>query len=80
MSAGLDWEQLPDAVVDAFIERLQLVEILLDPLLPQADKRAERRHYQQQHGVGERTIRGFLHRYRKRGLRGLLFHPGPGAG
>ena len=74
MSAGIDWEQLPEAVVEAFRERLHLVEILLDPLLPQADKRAERRHYQQQHGVGERTIRGYLHRYRKRGPRGLLFY------
>ena len=75
MSAGdLNWEQLPEAVVEAFIERLHLVEILLDPLLPEADKRAEQRHYQQQHGVGERTIRGYLLRYRKRGPRGLLLY------
>ena len=69
-----NWEQLPEAVVEAFSERLQLVELLLDPLLPQADKRAEQRRYQQQHGVGERTIRSYLHRYRKRGPRGLLFY------
>ena len=31
-AAGIDWEQLPDAVVEAFSERLQLVEVLLDPL------------------------------------------------
>ena len=49
-AAGIDWDQLPDAVVEAFIERLHLVEMLLDPLLPAADKRAEQRHYQQQHG------------------------------
>ena len=73
-AAGIDWEQLPDAVVEAFIERLHLVEMLLDPLLPAADKQAEQRRYQQQHGVGERTIRGYLHRYRKRGPRGLLFY------
>ena len=73
-AAGIDWEQLPDAVVEAFIERLHLVEMLLDPLLPEADKRAEQRRYQQQHGVGERTIRGYLHRYRKRGPRSLLFY------
>ena len=36
-AAGIDWEQLPDAVVEAFIERLHLVEMLLDPLLPEAD-------------------------------------------
>ena len=35
-AAGIDWEQLPDAVVEAFIERLHLVEMLLDPLLPAA--------------------------------------------
>ena len=33
-------------------------------------KRAERRRYCQQHRVGERTIRGCLHRYRKKGLAG----------
>ena len=75
MSAGaIDWEQLPESVVEAFDERLHLVELLLDPLLPAADKRAERRRYQQQHGVGERTIRSYLHRYRKQGPRGLLFY------
>ena len=79
MSAGnLNWDQLPEAVVDAFSERLYLVELLLDPLLPAADKQAEQRRYQQQHGVGERTIRGYLLRYRRQGPRGLLFyHPRP---
>lgn len=75
MSGGdLNWEQLPEAVVEAFNERLYLVEMLLDPLLPQADKQAERRRYQQQHGIGERTIRGYLQRYRQRGPRSLLFY------
>ena len=75
MSAGdIDWNQLPDAVVEAFSERLHLVEVLLDPLLAAADKRADRRRYREQHGVGERTIRGYLHRYRKQGPRGLLFY------
>ena len=75
MSAeAIDWNQLPESVVEAFDERLHLVELLLDPLLPAADKRAERRRYQQQHGVGERTIRSYLHRYRKQGPRGLLFY------
>ena len=73
-AAGSDWEQLPDAVVEAFSERLHLVEMLLDPLLPAADKQAEQRRYQLQHGVGERTIRGYLQRYRKQGPRGLLFY------
>ena len=75
MSGGdLNWEQLPEAVVEAFSERLHLVEMLLDPLLPQTDKQAEQRRYQRQHGVGERTIRGYLHRYRNQGPRGLLFY------
>ena len=73
-AADLDWEQLPEAIVEAFSERLHLVELLLDPLLPEADKRAEQRRYQYQHGIGERTIRSYLQRYRKRGPRGLLFY------
>ena len=68
------WEQAPDAAMEAFDERLRLVEILLDPHIGNADKRAERRRYCEQHRVGERTIRGYLHRYRKKGPRGLLFY------
>ena len=68
------WEQIPDAAMEAFDERLRLVEMLLDPHLGNADKRAERRRYCEQHRVGERTIRGYLHRYRKKGPRGLLFY------
>ena len=68
------WEQAPDAAMEAFDERLRLIEILLDPHIGNADKRAERRRYCEQHRVGERTIRGYLHRYRKKGPRGLLFY------
>ena len=68
------WEQIPEAVMEAFSERLRLVELLLDPHLGSADKRAERRRYCEQHRVGARTIRGYLHRYRKQGPRGLLFY------
>ena len=68
------WEQIPDAAMEAFDERLRLVEMLLDPHIGNADKRAERRRYCEQHRVGERTIRGYLHRYRKKGPRGLLFY------
>ena len=75
MSAGtIDWEQIPDSVLEAFSERLQLVEVLLDPLIHALDKQAERRRYREQHGVSERTIRGYLQRYRKQGPRGLLFY------
>ena len=70
----LDWEQVPEAVMEAFSERLHLVELLLDPHLSNADKRAERRRYCQQHRVGERTIRDYLRRYRKQGPHGLLFY------
>ena len=69
-----DWDQVPESVMEAFGERLHLVETLLDPQIEPAAKRAERRRYCQQHGVGERTVRGYLHRYRKKGARALLFY------
>ena len=44
MSLGdFPWEQIPDAAMEAFDERLRLVEMLLDPHIGNADKRAERR-------------------------------------
>ena len=73
-ACDLDWQQIPQPILEAFDERLQLVEVLLDAQIDPADKRAERRRYQQRHGVGERAIRGYLHRYRTRGPRGLLFY------
>ena len=69
-----DWDQVPESVMEAFGERLHLVETLLDPQIEPAAKRAERRRYCQQHGVGERTVRGYLHRYGKKGARALLFY------
>ena len=69
-----DWDKVPEPAMEAFSERLHLVETLLDPQIEPAAKRAERRRYCEQHGVGERTVRGYLHRYRKKGARALLFY------
>ena len=69
-----DWDEVPEPVMQAFSERLQLVETLLDPQIEPAAKRAARRRYCEQHEVGERTVRGYLHRYRNNGARALLFY------
>jgi len=70
----MDWDLIPEGVFQAFQRRVELVELLLDPTVDSAGKREERRRYCEQHRVGERTIRNYLHRYRKKGPRGLLFY------
>ena len=80
-SEFMDWELIPEGVFQAFQRRLELVELLLDPTVDSDTKGEERRRYREEHRVGDRTIRNYLHRYRKKGPRGLLFyrprHPCP---
>ncbi|MCK5008094.1 MAG: DDE-type integrase/transposase/recombinase [Spirochaetales bacterium] len=70
----MDWELIPERVFQAFQRRVELVELLLDPTVDNSTKREQRRRYREEHRVGDRTIRNYLHRYRKKGPRGLLFY------
>ena len=75
MSEGhINWDQIPESAFQAFLARLALVELLLDPHIDSATKRTERRRYCEYHRLGTRTIRNYIARYRKKGPRGLLFY------
>lgn len=70
----IDWKKIEEKELDAFNRRLALVETLLDESIDESDRIRARQTYRQEHGVGDRTIRNYISRYRKDGAFGLLFH------
>ncbi len=69
-----DWRHLDEKHLEAWQQRLELVETLLDERIHESEQAEIRRAYIRQHGVTERTIRNYLGRYRERGAEGLLLH------
>lgn len=70
----VDWRDIDEKQLEAFTSRVALVETLLDDSIDESDRIRIRQMYREIHGVGERTIRNYLKRYREEGQYGLLFH------
>ena len=68
------WPDIPDEPFEAFQRRLELVELLLDESISIKEKREAKQAYRYAHKVSDRSIRRYLHLYRKKGPRGLLFY------
>jgi transposase InsO family protein len=68
------WTDLDEHHLEAWQQRVELVETLLDECIHETERAEIRRAYIRQHGVSERTIRNYLRRYREHGGEGLLFH------
>jgi len=74
MSVFEYWEDVPDKSFEQFQKRLELVQLLLNDDVSPRDKREAKKAYMRLHQVSDRTIRRYVHQYRKKGDRGLLFH------
>jgi len=74
MSRSEYWPDIPDGNFEAFQQRLELVELLLDETVSMREKREAKKAYQSLHHVSERTIRRYVQQYRKKGARALLFY------
>lgn len=74
MSPSEYWPDIPDHVFEAFQRRVELVELLLDESISMQDKRKAKQAYRYVHRISDRTVRRYLHLYRKNGPRGLLFY------
>jgi putative transposase len=73
-----DWSQITEQELEAWRRRVALVETLLDERIEEQERRSARWSYQREQGVGERTIRNYLKRYREGGPLALLYrHGGP---
>ena len=69
-----NWKELDEQHLQAWQQRVELVETLLDERIHESERAEIRRSYIRQHGVSERTIRNYLRRYREDGGDGLLFY------
>ncbi|HYX07064.1 MAG TPA: DDE-type integrase/transposase/recombinase [Bacteroidales bacterium] len=67
------WADVPEHQFKAYLQRLELVEILTDDTIPEVEKRKLKSEYMCDFRVTDRTIRNYLHKYRKKGAAGLLF-------
>lgn len=67
-----EWDQISEKELEAWRRRVALVETLLDERIDESERRSVRWAYQREQGVGERTIRNYLKRYRDGGPLGLL--------
>lgn len=67
------WADVPEHKFKAYLRRLELVETLLDDTITKAEKRKLKHEYMLDFHVSDRSIRNYLHKYRKKGAAGLLF-------
>jgi hypothetical protein len=76
MEKQLDWDIVPDHIMEAYQKRLALVETLLDDAVDELHKKQIQAEYCQTHSLSERTIRNYLLSYKRKGAESLLlYHP-----
>ena len=74
MSKQIDWEDIPEKEFETYKKRLEIVELCLDDNVDSLTKKAAKKDYCRLYSVSDRTIRNWIHRYKKKGPRGLLFY------
>lgn len=67
-----DRSRLTEQELETWRRKVALVETLLDERIDESERRSARWTYQREQGVGERTIRNYLKRYREGGSLALL--------
>ena len=78
MRGEIDWEAIPEGEYQAYIRRVEIVELILDSSISSETKRRCRRQYCEETGLSPRTVSNYVRRYREKGHSGLLFyHPRP---
>jgi len=71
---SIDWTDIPESEHEAFLQRLALVETILDERIDDCERLRVREEYLQHNSITDRTIRNYLKRYREKGPEGLLFY------
>jgi len=73
MKREIDWEAIPDTEYQAYLKRLEIVELVLDGTIDVETTKRLREQYCQDNGVSLRTVANYIRRYREKGRKGLLF-------
>lgn len=70
----MDWQEIPEIEFEAYQRRLALVETLTDDGIDVLTKREVRQDFCRFHDICERTIRGYVQKYRDGGAEALIFY------
>ena len=74
MSGEIDWEMVPEGEYQAYLRRLEIVEVIFDGSIDPQTKKSRRERYCEENGVTMRTVANYVARYREKGSKGLLFY------
>jgi len=74
MKHEIQWSLIPEKEFENFKLRVELVEQLIDETISSAEKRDLKQDYCRINKVTDRTIRRYVHAYRKKGQKGLVFY------
>lgn len=74
MNGKIDWEAIPDTEYQAYLKRLDIVELILDSSIDAETTRRLREQYCEDNRVSLRTVANYVCRYREKGRKGLLFY------
>src|SRR4030042_6846603 len=74
MEMVYNWIKIPDNAFVNYLERLELVEQLLDESISKSEKREIKAAYREKHRISDRTVRLYVHRYKTKGPLSLLHY------
>ena len=74
MNDQIDWEDIPEQKFEMYKKRLEIVELCLNEDVDSVTKKTAKTDFCRLHSIGDRTIRNWIHRYKKKGSRDLLFY------
>ncbi len=74
MRGEIDWEAIPDNEYQAYLRRLEIVELILDGSIDSETKKRRRQQYCEENGLSMRTVSAYVRRYRQKGRAELLFY------
>ena len=77
MTEPLDWNDVPEAQMQAYLGRLEMVETLLEESIDELTKKELKEQYCFQCGITDRTLRNYIAWYKAEGPMGLLFYHRP---
>jgi transposase len=74
MNSQIDWEEVPEKEFEMYKKRIEIVELCLNESIDSLTKKEAIKDFCRLYSVSDRTIRNWIHRYKKKGPRRLLFY------
>ena len=74
MNVEIDWEEIPEEEFEMYKKRLEIVELCLDDNIDSVTKKTTKEDFSRLYSISDRTIRNWIHMYKKKGPRRLLFY------